>query len=94
MIKEGACKIYHHDRELIIETQISANRMLNVLTQQQGQSQLPQTMVNNCFLTNVSEKTKLWHCRYGHLNYKSLKSLENNKMVEGLPKLRATSRDM
>ena len=74
-----------------MKTHMSANGMFKVLTQQQGQSQLPQVMVNNYFLTNVSETTKLWHRGYEHLNYKILKSLKNKKMVEGLPKLSATS---
>ena len=91
MIKEGACKIYHPDRGLIIEAQMSANRMFKVHAHQQSHSQFSPTMTDTCFLANVSETTRLWHRRYGHLNYKSLKSLEHKKMVTGLPKLTATS---
>ena len=31
------------------------------------------------------ETSKLWHIRYGHLNEKSLKLLQQKEMVQGLP---------
>jgi transposase InsO family protein len=33
------------------------------------------------------EVSKLWHDRYGHLNYGSLKLLSNKRMVHGLPQI-------
>lgn len=34
---------------------------------------------------SVQKNSKLWRERYGHLNYKGLKQLEQEEMVEGLP---------
>lgn len=92
MIKGEAWKIYHHDRGLIIETSISANMMFIVFAQPQSQSQAPQAHKDNCLLTSAQHTTQLWHRRYGHLNYKDLKTLESKKMVRGLPKLTTTTK--
>jgi transposase InsO family protein len=40
-----------------------------------------------CLQTECEDVTYLWHCRYGHLNYKSLKILQQKNMVRGLPKI-------
>ena len=36
---------------------------------------------------SVTESTWLWHKRYGHLNFQSLRDLQRLEMVQGLPKL-------
>ncbi|KAD5802841.1 hypothetical protein E3N88_14201 [Mikania micrantha] len=36
-------------------------------------------------LKNSNHTSKLWHLRYGHLNYQGLKQLSDKKMVQGLP---------
>ena len=38
-----------------------------------------------CLLTNMSEEGWLWHARYSHLNFRSLRDLGAQQMVEGMP---------
>ena len=38
-----------------------------------------------CLNSILNDKDWLWHLRYGHLNFESLKLLSRNKMVKGLP---------
>lgn len=67
LIQYGICKIYHPRRGLIMQTQMSANRMFVVLA-----SVIPQT--STCFQTLSEDNTHLWHCWYGHLNFKGLRT--------------------
>ena len=41
-------------------------------------------------LTHGNEVSRLWHERFGHLNFKYLQQLQKNSMVEGLPVIKAT----
>ncbi|KAL6310748.1 hypothetical protein AAG906_019097 [Vitis piasezkii] len=45
-----------------------------------------------CFNTITEDMVQLWHCRYGHLSFKGLKTLQEKKMVNGLPQLKSPSR--
>ncbi|BBN68370.1 ADP glucose pyrophosphorylase large subunit 1, partial [Prunus dulcis] len=40
-----------------------------------------------CFSAKVKETAWLWHYRYGHLNFKGLKTLQQLNMVRGLPNI-------
>ena len=41
---------------------------------------------DNCLLTKADDNSsRLWHLRYGHLNYHFLKKMATKKLVEGLP---------
>ena len=42
-------------------------------------------------LTHGNEVSRLWHERFGHLNFKYLQQLHKNSMVEGLPVIKATT---
>lgn len=88
LIKEGMCKIFHLERGLIIQTNMSTNRMFILLTQSQASSP---TQVGQCFHTKAENLTHLWHRRYGHLSYKGLRTLLNKEMVHGLPQLSTSS---
>lgn len=77
-------KIYHPDRGLIIQTSMYANRMFVLLANTQEQKPA-------CFHTSSQDVTHLWHCRYGHLSYRGLKTLQTKNMVCGLPQLAPTS---
>jgi len=79
------CKIYHPERGLIIETRMSSNRMFILLATCHPKE-------STCFNIITEDSTQLWHCRYGHLHYKGLKTLEQKEMVNGLPKLKAPSK--
>ena len=39
-------------------------------------------------LIHANEESKLWHERFGHLNYKYLSDLSEKEMVMGLPKIK------
>ena len=36
-------------------------------------------------LTHANNTNKIWHEKFGHLNFKYLQQLHNDKMVEGFP---------
>ena len=42
----------------------------------------------NVILSHANETSKLWHERYGHLNYRYLQALSKESMVEGLPTIK------
>ena len=88
MIKGGMCKIFHPEKGLIIQTNMSANRMFILLPQSQAPSQVQS---DQCFNTRTQNLFHLWHRRYGHLSYKGLRTLLYKNMVRGLPQLSASS---
>src|SRR5258708_4681361 len=42
----------------------------------------------SALLIHANEASKLWHERFGHLNYKYLSDLSEKDMVIGLPKIK------
>ncbi|KAJ8648794.1 hypothetical protein MRB53_001817 [Persea americana] len=80
LIKSGMCKIYHPVRGLIIQTKMTANRMFVLLARAQVKEA-------SCFHAPAQDLSHLWHCRYGHLSHKGLRTLQYKKMVRGLPPL-------
>ena len=87
LMHEGKCRIYHPRRGLIIETTMTANRMLVIMAGAVA-------TLTSCFLTSTLDLPQLWHCRYGHLSYKGLKTLHSKNMVHGLPKLMLRRRNV
>nr|GMD32642.1 Retrovirus-related Pol polyprotein from transposon TNT 1-94 [Ipomoea batatas] len=69
--EEEICKVYHSEKGLIMDMKMAPNRMfkLHVVT-------TPST----CFSTITEAKAQLWHCRYGHLSYNGLKTLQQKNM--------------
>ncbi|TXG65249.1 hypothetical protein EZV62_006524 [Acer yangbiense] len=84
LIKHGLCRIYHPTKGLLIQTAMSANRMFILLAASQPSKP-------SCFHTATQDLSHLWHCRYGHLSHKGLRTLQFKKMVHGLPKLEAST---
>jgi hypothetical protein len=84
LIQDGTCKVYHSKRGVIMQTNMSRNRMFFVV------AYMPQRN-SMCLQTeDVSEKeAHMWHCRFGHLNHKGLRTLAFKKMVIGLPVLKS-----
>lgn len=78
LIENNKCKIYHPEKGLIIQAEMSSNRMFILPTKFQP-------TIPVCFNTTTHDISNLWHCRYGHLSYKGLKTLQQKKMVYGLP---------
>ncbi|CAL8990235.1 unnamed protein product, partial [Prunus brigantina] len=46
-----------------------------------------QSVDQTSFSAKVKETAWLWHYRYGHLNFKGLKTLQQLNMVRGLPNI-------
>ena len=42
-------------------------------------------------LSHANNTNKIWHERYGHLNFKYLYQIHNDKMVEGLPLIQTSN---
>lgn len=84
LIRSGKCKIYHPEKGLIIQTEMTANKMFVLLAKSQP-------IKEACFQTTSQDLSHLWHCRYGHLSHKGLRTLQFRKMVCGLPQLPASN---
>ena len=64
--------------KMIIRVEMARNRMF------------PLTIHHDtprCLSAVIDDKDWLWHLRFGHLNFESLKQLGNKKMVKGLPNI-------
>jgi transposase InsO family protein len=85
LIQHGVCRVYHPKKGLIMQTAMFANRMFILLARI-----LPKAPT--CFQTILEDNTHLWHCRYGHLSFKGLRTLQYKQMVRGLPQLKAPSK--
>ncbi|KAH9685900.1 hypothetical protein KPL70_014158 [Citrus sinensis] len=85
LIKDGVCGVYHPRKGLIMQTTMSTNRMFVILV-----TKLPTN--STCFQAISEDNTHLWHCRYGHLSFKGLKTLQHKEMVKGLPVMKMSSK--
>jgi len=85
LFQRGRCKVYHSEKGLIMEARMSSNRMFIL-------SVKAPSNVSACFNTITKDSTQLWHCRYGHLGFKGMKILEQQKMVNGMPPLKSPSK--
>lgn len=83
LIQQGKCKVFHPSKGLIIQSEMSANRMFVVLA-----AMMPKA--TTCFQAVTEDESYLWHCRFGHLGFKGLRTLQYKKMVSGLPSLLKT----
>ena len=74
------CTIYDKNRgnRVVTVVPMSKNRMFPLMFGE-----------HNNHLANMAyeEKSWLWHLRYGHLNFHSLKLLTSKELVYGLPKV-------
>ncbi|KAJ0040709.1 hypothetical protein Pint_28005 [Pistacia integerrima] len=85
LIKDGVCGVYHPRKGLIMQTPMSTNRMFVILV-----TKMP--TISTCFQTVFEDNTHLWHCHYGHLSFKGLKTLQQKEMVKGLPAMTLPSK--
>ena len=67
-----------------MEITISSNRMLKLLA-------ITQLKKEACFNSFMENSTRLWHCRFGHLSFSDLKTLQERGMVRGMPCLAISS---
>ncbi|KAM1716756.1 hypothetical protein ACFX11_024685 [Malus domestica] len=82
LMQHGKCKIFHPEKGLITKTEMSCNQMFVVLAQCPSKEQ-------RCLSSLAIDQSQLWHCRYGHLSWNGLKILQQKKMVDGLPQIKA-----
>lgn len=80
LIKDDKCRVYHPKKGLIMQSQMSSNRIFPILA-------TVITPMASCLQATSEDVTNLWHCRYGHLSLKGLKTLVSMEMVKGLPAL-------
>lgn len=67
-----------------MKTNMSESKMFFVL------SHMPHRNSMSLQTEDVSEKeARMWHCQFGHLNHKGLRTLACKKMVTGLPVLKS-----
>ncbi|BBH03053.1 transposable element gene [Prunus dulcis] len=84
-VKHCITEIHHPDKGLIIQADMTSNRMFLLNTESVAEKQM-------CFKSTVEEDTWLWHFRFGHLNFNGLKALQQKNMMKGLPPLQVPSR--
>lgn len=44
-----------------------------------------------CLLSKTDENSWLWHARLGHINFKAMNLMSNERMVLGMPEIRSQS---
>lgn len=83
LIQNGICKVFHSRKGLIMQSNMSRNRMFHVA----ATAAPKETM---CLQTGLEteKEVHLWHCRFGHLNHKGLNTLSQKHLVDGLPNLK------
>jgi transposase InsO family protein len=79
LIQQGNCKIFHPEKGLIIETEMTHNRMFVVL------ADYSQSKDQKCLSSMITDQYTLWHYRYGHFSWNGINILQQKKMVDGLP---------
>ncbi|TXG59678.1 hypothetical protein EZV62_014251 [Acer yangbiense] len=82
-IHEGICTINSAQKGLIAKVKMSQNRLFPLLI---NSDSLP------CFSSVMCDENWLWHMRFGHVNFGSLKQLASRKMVSGLPSINPLDR--
>ncbi|RVW41754.1 Retrovirus-related Pol polyprotein from transposon TNT 1-94 [Vitis vinifera] len=66
-------RVYHPEKGLIMQTSMSANRMFILPVRVMPKAP-------TCFQITLEDNTHLWHCRYGHLSFKGLRTLQYKEM--------------
>ena len=47
---------------------------------------------STCIQAVTENESYLWHCRFGHLSFKGLRTLQYKRMVSGLPSLKTPTK--
>ncbi|XP_068336582.1 uncharacterized protein [Pyrus communis] len=85
LMQHGKCKIFHPKKGLILETEMTCNRMFSLVARCSLKEQKSVTMT-------TTDQATLWHYRYGHLSWNGLKMLQQRNMVEGLPNFKTSQK--
>ena len=79
-MKDNLLKLYDCNQKLIMESEQGRNRTFKVNVR---------TADSECLSATSAEKeSELWHRRFGHLNFRSLKHLNSKKLVHGIPAIK------
>ena len=74
----GKLTIFDYEDRLLAQVQRSEGRLYL----------LKLSVVDQCLITTKdNSEDRLWHSRYGHLNFHTLKEMSRLKMVEGFPQI-------
>lgn len=76
-IKDEFCTIHDGKGGLIAKIKMARNRLFPLYI----------NYATSCFSASVQDSLWLWHKRFGHVNFDSLKLLSQKKMVRGLPEI-------
>ncbi|KAI3455049.1 hypothetical protein Pfo_011712 [Paulownia fortunei] len=76
-IKDGVCRIQDAKMGLIAQVTMTANRMFSLYLNSINQT---------CFSGKLQDIAWVWNYCYGHLNFGSLRTLQQKDIVVGLPK--------
>ena len=68
-----------------METTMSSNRMFILPAQKLLKEEI-------CFSSLREDQAQLWHFRYGHLSFNGFKTLQQKRMMNGLPQFQAPSK--
>jgi hypothetical protein len=69
--------VFHPTKGLIIQSEMSMNSMFVVLA-----TMIPKA--TTCLQAVIEDESYLWHCRFGHVSFKGLRTLQSKRMVNGL----------
>ena len=72
LFQSGKCKVFHPERGVIMEMKMSSNRMFMLHA-------ISQPIASTCFNAITEDIVHLWHCRYGHLSFKGLKTRQERR---------------
>ena len=79
---EGKLTIFSHNGHLFSEVQRSEGRLYL----------LKLSIVDQCMLTEEHSEDWLWHSRFEHISFHTLKEMSNQQLVEGLPLIKVPNK--
>ncbi|TXG46863.1 hypothetical protein EZV62_026157 [Acer yangbiense] len=82
-IHTGICTINSAQNGLIAKVKMSQNRLFSLFINYNSLA---------CFSSVICDENWLWHIRFGHVNFGSLKQLASRKMVSRLPSINPPDR--
>ena len=84
MLEDHHMKIFNLKGRMIIKAPMSSNKTFKIEIQIQQDQE--------CLSVTEDTKSWLWHKRYGHLNFKRLRMMSNNKIVTGITNVQQPSK--
>lgn len=86
---ENECEVWHKEQKrLLMQSTMTTNRMFVITAKVKNSSDRSrdEVMEEKILASSVEAAAEtIWHCRFGHLNYESLRMLAEKEMVRGLP---------